>query len=206
MEMFGVVLMIVISAVVKAGQDEEITTQIDIIENINDPIEIATHNFVQDVSMTVETFSTEKHIDDFTIEYEPNAKNTKCKCPRKKKVCANGEKAIFRKNRSPCLDGSKPRCPAKRCSRPIATIEEATTEMNLLSEEYPLTTEGYIGGTPTDDTNVKNTKCKCPRRRQTCENGEKPVFRKITPLVLIGLRQDAQPRGAPPNLIYLLLT
>ena len=115
MKMFGALLIFVISTAENAGQDEEITTQIDIITNINDPIEIATHNCVQDLSMTVETFSIEKHIDDFTIEYEPNTKNTVCKCPRIKKVCGNGEKAIFRRNRSPCLDGSKPRCPAKRC-------------------------------------------------------------------------------------------
>jgi hypothetical protein len=87
MKMFGAFLTFMISTTVNAGQDDEITTQIDIIENINDPIKIATHNFVQDLSMTLETFSTAKHIDDFTIEYETNAKNTECKCPRKKKMC-----------------------------------------------------------------------------------------------------------------------
>ena len=181
MKLFGALLTVVVSTIVNAGQDEEITTQKDIIENINDPIEIATHNFVQDVSMTVETFSTEKHIDDFTISDEHDAKNTECKCPRKRKVCENGERAIFRKNRLPCLDGSKPRCRAKRCSRPIATIEAATTVINVLSVEDPFTTEVYIDGTPTDDTNVKYPKCKCPRRRKICENGEKPVFRKNHP-------------------------
>jgi hypothetical protein len=102
MKIFGALFNVLISVDLSAGQDLEATTQIDIIENINDSIEIATNNFVQDVSITVETLSTEKHIDDFTNVYEPDVKDTKCKCPRKKKVCGNGDKAIFRKNRSPC--------------------------------------------------------------------------------------------------------
>ena len=60
MKMFGALLMIVISTIVNAGQDEEITTQIDIITNINDPIEIATHNFVKDISMTGGNFFNRK--------------------------------------------------------------------------------------------------------------------------------------------------
>jgi hypothetical protein len=68
MGMFGAFLMIVMSTSVNAEQDVEITTQVDI-----DPIQIATHSFVQYLSMTKDTFSTEKHIDDFTIEIETNA-------------------------------------------------------------------------------------------------------------------------------------
>merc|ERR1711872_357255 len=118
----------------------------------NKPIEIATHNIAEDTDLpaTPVTFPTEKHIDDFSILVVKNDQKPKCKCPRKKKVCENGEKPTFNRNRASCQDGSKPRCPADRC-----TGNE----------------EAQIG-----DTIENNRKCKCPRKRKICENGEKPNF------------------------------
>jgi len=123
----------------------------------NKPIEIATHNIAEDTDLlaTPVTFPTEKHIDDFSILVVKNDQKPKCKCPRKKKVCENGEKPTFNRNRASCQDGSKPRCPADRC-----TGNE----------------EAQIG-----DTIENNRKCKCPRKRKICENGEKPNFKKNQP-------------------------
>jgi len=105
----------------------EITTGIDTIEDINDfttedSLELATFNEVFETA-TLVTFPTEKHVDDFSNE------NIQCKCPRRRKICENGEKPSIRKPRLQCQDGSKPRCPNRFC--PIATIEEITTETDV---------------------------------------------------------------------------
>jgi len=115
--------------------------------------------------------------------------NINCKCPKKKKVCENLEKPVFQKGQPPCTDGSRPRCPAKRCSSPSATIEDIIIEIDSL--EHDLTTESTVEVFVTDlsiseenfsngeKSKVKNPKCKCPRKRKVCENGEKPVFKKV---------------------------
>eukprot|EP00092_Neocalanus_flemingeri_P005529 GFUD01005959.1.p1 GENE.GFUD01005959.1~~GFUD01005959.1.p1 ORF type:complete len:421 (+),score=92.82 GFUD01005959.1:48-1265(+) len=135
-----------------------------------------------------------------------------CKCPRKKKICENGEKPVFRKCRPPCTDGSKPRCPAKRCSRPTSTTEMITTGNDiienindfttdnplklethhdfvteLINTVEPFVTEKHIDDLSNDEVNTfKNRKCKCPRRRKICENGDKPEFRQSCPFCADG--------------------
>ena len=51
--------------------------------------------------------------------------------------CANGKKPIFRKS-PPCSDGSRPQCPAKRCSKRPATIEHVNTANDSIESNYIL--------------------------------------------------------------------
>merc|ERR1711942_153314 len=119
------------------------------------PIEIGTHNGMKDIEVTIEPFLTKKHIDDFSVVVVRNDQNTKCKCPRKRKICENGEKPSFKRNRATCSDGSKPKCPDDLCPS---------------------------GGISSDPDTVENKKkCKCPRRRKICENGDRPNFQKNQP-------------------------
>jgi len=141
---------------------EEIATEIDIdiIDEVHDiatnnPLEIATHNGEKDIEVTIEPFLTEKHIDDFSVVVVRNDQDTKCKCPRRRKICENGEKPTFKRNRATCSDGSKPRCPDDSCP-----IDEIISNNNIVENKK---------------------KCKCPRRRKICENGEKPNFQKNQP-------------------------
>jgi len=150
----------VIAYLLGGGFGQEISTEADIIDEAFDiattkPIEIGTHNGMKDIEVTIEPFLTEKHIDDFSVVVVRNDQNTKCKCPRKRKICENGEKPSFKRNRATCSDGSKPRCPDDLC--PSGGISSGT-----------------------DIVENKN-KCKCPRRRKICENGDKPNFQKNQP-------------------------
>merc|ERR1719206_1704093 len=150
----------VIAYLLVSGLGREITTEAEIIDEGLDiatakPIEIETHNGMKDIEVTIEPFLTEKHIDDFSVVVVRNDQNTKCKCPRKRKICENGEKPSFKRNRATCSDGSKPRCPDDLCPS---------------------------GGISSDTNIVENKKkCKCPRRRKICENGDKPNFQKNQP-------------------------
>merc|ERR1711936_1539233 len=149
----------VVAFLVGSGLGEEITTERDgdIIDEVHDiatnnPLEIATHNGNKDFEVTIEPFLTEKHIDDFSVVVIRNDQDTKCKCRRRRKICENGEKPTFKQNRATCSDGSRPRCPDDLCPS---------------------------GEVISDKDNIENKKkCKCPRRRKICENGEKPNFQK----------------------------
>jgi len=152
----------VVAFLVGSGLGEEITTERDgdIIDEVHDiatnnPLEIATHNGNKDFEVTIEPFLTEKHIDDFSVVVIRNDQDTKCKCRRRRKICENGEKPTFKQNRATCSDGSRPRCPDDLCPS---------------------------GEVISDKDNIENKKkCKCPRRRKICENGEKPNFQKNQP-------------------------
>merc|ERR1719312_1879434 len=150
----------VIAYLLGSGLGQELATEAEIIVEGLDiattkPLEIGTHNGMKDIEVTIEPFLTEKHIDDFSVVVVRNDQNTKCKCPRKRKICENGEKPSFKRNRTTCSDGSKPRCPEDLCPSG--------------------------GKTPDTDTVENKKKCKCPRRRKICENGEKPNFQKNQP-------------------------
>merc|ERR1712179_739298 len=152
----------VVAFLVAFGLGEEITTERDgdindEVHNIatNNLLEIATHNGNKDLEVTIEPFLTEKHIDDFSVVVIRNDQDTKCKCRRRRKICENGEKPTFKQNRATCSDGSRPRCPDDLCPS---------------------------GEVISDKDNIENKKkCKCPRRRKICENGEKPNFQKNQP-------------------------
>merc|ERR1712013_708963 len=75
----------------------------------------------------------------------------KCKCPRRRKICENGDKPNFQKNQPRCTDGSKPRCPAKRCSNldqflveisPV--MQETTTETSIFHTVSDFPTEKHV--------------------------------------------------------------
>merc|ERR1719206_743234 len=150
----------VIAYLLVSSLGQEITTEAKIIDEGLDiattkPIEIETHNGMKNIEVTIEPFLTEKHIDDFSVVVVRNDQNTKCKCPRKRKICENGEKPIFKRNRATCSDGSKPKCPDDLCPS---------------------------DGISSDADIVENKKkCKCPRRRKICENGDRPNFQKNQP-------------------------
>merc|ERR1719312_1367698 len=150
----------VIAYLLGSGLGQELATEAEIIVEGLDiattkPLEIGTHNGMKDIEVTIEPFLTEKHIDDFSVVVVRNDQNTKCKCPRKRKICENGEKPSFKRNRATCSDGSKPKCPEDLCPSGVKT--------------------------PDTDTVENKKKCKCPRRRKICENGEKPNFQKNQP-------------------------
>merc|ERR1711936_1569177 len=152
----------VVAFLVGSGLGEEITTErdgdiIDEDHNIatNNPLEIATHNGNKDFEVTIEPFLTEKHIDDFSVVVIRNDQDTKCKCRRRRKICENGEKPTFKQNRATCSDGSRPRCPDDLCPS-----GEVISDKDVIENKK---------------------KCKCPRRRKICENGEKPNFQKNQP-------------------------
>merc|ERR1711892_610975 len=166
----GIVLAVNLFTSIYADEKEE-----------RDGLELATHTPAQDNLMTFNTFPTEKHVDDFSIKVLEETRNIKCKCPRKRKFCADGTKPIFRRNSASCKDGSTPKCPSKRCVKPIIQIEEGTADTELSSVANPFTTEKHVDESLDDDTILNNKKCKCPRKRKICENGEKPVFRKNRP-------------------------
>jgi hypothetical protein len=73
----------------------------------------------------------------------------KCMCPRRRKVCANGKKPTFRKSPS-CLDGSRPRCPKKWCSKRPAITEHSSTADDSVEPNFifgsalSVTTEPFI--------------------------------------------------------------
>merc|ERR1719308_34045 len=150
----------VIAYLLGSSLGQEITTEAEIIVEGLDiattkPLEIGTHNGMKDIEVTIEPFLTEKHIDDFSVVVVRNDQNTKCKCPRKRKICENGEKPSFKQNRATCSDGTKPKCPDDLCPS---------------------------GGISSDTDIVENKKkCKCPRRRKICENGDRPNFQKNQP-------------------------
>ena len=149
----------VIAYLLGSGLGQEITTEAEIndegLDIATKPLEIGTHNGMKDIEVTIEPFLTEKHIDDFSVVVVRNDQNTKCKCPRKRKICENGEKPSFKRNRATCSDGSRPKCPDDLCPS---------------------------GGISSDTNIVENKKkCKCPRRRKICENGDKPNFQKNQP-------------------------
>jgi len=152
----------VVAFLVGSGLGEEITTNrdVDIIDEVHDiatnnPLEIATHNGKKDFEVTIEPFLTEKHIDDFSVVVIRNDQDTKCKCRRRRKICENGEKPTFKQNRATCSDGSRPRCPDDLCPS-----GEVISDKDVIENKK---------------------KCKCPRRRKICENGEKPNFQKNQP-------------------------
>merc|ERR1719312_241643 len=150
----------VIAYLLGSGLGQELATEAEIIVEGLDiattkPLEIGTHNGMKDIEVTIEPFLTEKHIDDFSVVVVRNDQNTKCKCPRKRKICENGEKPSFKRNRATCSDGSKPKCPDDLC--PSNGISSDT------------------------DTVENKKKCKCPRRRKICENGDRPNFQKNQP-------------------------
>merc|ERR1719317_500959 len=146
----------VIAYLLGSGLGQEITTEAEIIDEGLDiattkPIEIGTHNGMKDIEVTIEPFLTEKHIDDFSIVVVRNDQNTKCKCPRRRKICENGDKPNFQKNQPRCTDGSKPRCPAKRCSNldqflveisPV--MQETTTETSIFHTVSDFSTEKHV--------------------------------------------------------------
>merc|ERR1711892_170865 len=166
----GIVLAVNLFTSIYADENEE-----------RNGLELATHTPAQVNLMTFNTFPTEKHVDDFSIKVLEDTRNIKCKCPRKRKVCADGTKPTFRRNRASCKDGSTPKCPSKRCLKPVIQIEEGTADTELSSVANPFTTEKHVDESLDDDTILNNKKCKCPRKRKICENGEKPVFKKNRP-------------------------
>merc|ERR1712013_436513 len=149
----------VIAYLLGSGLGQEITTEAEIndegLDIATKPLEIGTHNGMKDIEVTIEPFLTEKHIDDISVVVVRNDQNSKCKCPRKRKICENGEKPTWERNRATCSDGSRPKCPDDLCPS---------------------------GGISSDTNIVENKKkCKCPRRRKICENGDKPNFQKNQP-------------------------
>merc|ERR1719158_766716 len=166
----------VIAYLLGSSLGQEMTTEADIIDESLDiattkPLEIGTHNEMKDIEVTIEPFLTEKHIDDFSVVVVRNDQNTKCKCPRKRKICENGEKPSFKRNRATCSDGSKPKCPDDLCPS---------------------------GGISSDTDIVENKK---NANVQGDEKYVKMVidqtFKRISHAALMDLNQDALQKDAP---------
>merc|ERR1712013_675797 len=165
----------VIAYLLGSGLGQEITTEAEIndegLDIATKPLEIGTHNGMKDIEVTIEPFLTEKHIDDISVVVVRNDQNTKCKCPsggissdtnivenkkkckcpRRRKICENGDKPNFQKNQPRCTDGSKPRCPAKRCSNldqflveisPV--MQETTTDTSIFHTVGDFSTEKHV--------------------------------------------------------------